>query len=116
MPVRGQCSLDAIGAAHGGDVTVVTDARRKEVYWATYSTGARTDGPRVTAPDDVEQGPEIAGRGARLYPESFGKVAIGLDDPDPAWIARLVDGRVASGETKFPTDPMYLRRPDVHGA
>ena len=33
LPVVGVCSLDAIGA---GARTVVTDARRKEVYWARY--------------------------------------------------------------------------------
>ena len=33
LPVIGVCSLDAIGS---GARTVVTDARRKEIYWATY--------------------------------------------------------------------------------
>lgn len=35
VPVHGVCSLDALGAEHG-DVTVVADARRKEIYWARY--------------------------------------------------------------------------------
>ena len=34
LPVIGVCSLDAIGS---GARTVVTDARRKEVYWAAYA-------------------------------------------------------------------------------
>ena len=43
LPVIGVCSLDAVGS---GARTVVTDARRKEVYWAAYDAdGARVDGP-----------------------------------------------------------------------
>ena len=52
VPVHGVCSLDAIAAqavrdlalAVGTEVLVVTDARRREVYWARYRvTGAATD-------------------------------------------------------------------------
>ena len=47
LPVIGVCSLDAIGS---GVRTVVTDARRKEIYWASYDEdGARTDGRRSSA-------------------------------------------------------------------
>ena len=45
LPVIGVCSLDAVGS---GARTVVTDARRKEVYWAAYdAAGARVEGPAV---------------------------------------------------------------------
>ncbi|WP_264033631.1 tRNA (adenosine(37)-N6)-threonylcarbamoyltransferase complex dimerization subunit type 1 TsaB, partial [Mycobacterium interjectum] len=50
IPVRGVCSLDAIGVRTTGDVLVVTDARRREVYWARYRDGFRTAGPAVNAP------------------------------------------------------------------
>ena len=53
IPVRGVCSLDAIGVRTSGDTLVVTDARRREVYWARYRDGVRTDGPAVSAPADV---------------------------------------------------------------
>ena len=53
VPVWGVCSLDALGAAHGGSVTVVADARRREVYWARYEDGERVDGPAVSLPGDV---------------------------------------------------------------
>lgn len=33
IPVYGVCSLDAIGGQTIGDTLVVTDARRREVYW-----------------------------------------------------------------------------------
>ena len=51
LPVIGVCSLDAIGS---GARTVVTDARRKEVYWATYDEDdVRTEGPAVVRPEEL---------------------------------------------------------------
>ena len=33
---------------------MVTDARRKEIYWAAYDAdGARTDGPGVVRPEEL---------------------------------------------------------------
>src|ERR1700744_6790740 len=63
-PVRGVCSLDAIGVRTAGDTLVVTDARRREVYWARYRDGIRTYGPAVNAPADVDPGPAQAVGGA----------------------------------------------------
>lgn len=115
VPVLGVCSLDALGAQHG-DVTVVTDARRKEVYWARYRDGERVDGPSVAAPESVGASGPVVGAGALLYPDHFPGAVSG--DVDPAWLARVAARRLAAGEnadTDFPTEPMYLRRPDVHG-
>ena len=47
IPVHPVCSLDAIAAHTTGEVLVVTDARRREVYWARYRDAVRTDGPAV---------------------------------------------------------------------
>jgi tRNA threonylcarbamoyladenosine biosynthesis protein TsaB len=48
-----------------------------------------------------------------LYPEAFpGAVE---SDPDPLWLAREALRRLAAGE-ELGTEPLYLRRPDVHGA
>ena len=89
IPVHGVCSLDAIGvetAATAGEVLVVTDARRREVYWARYRDGVRVDGPAVDAPADVPAGAEaVAGspehaalfdlpRLAPVYPTASGLV------------------------------------------
>ncbi|MDN5751336.1 MAG: tRNA (adenosine(37)-N6)-threonylcarbamoyltransferase complex dimerization subunit type 1 TsaB, partial [Pseudonocardia sp.] len=45
VPVHGVGTLDAIAAdaaaQAGGNLLVVTDARRREVYWALYDTHAR---------------------------------------------------------------------------
>ena len=118
IPVYGVCSLDAIAAATGPEVSspflVVTDARRKEVYWARY-TGpfTRVDGPHVDRPDAIaERGwaeLPVAGSGAELYPEAFGP-RVGPRDPS----AGVLAGLVAQG--RAPTldpIPLYLRRPDA---
>jgi tRNA threonylcarbamoyl adenosine modification protein YeaZ len=50
----GVCSLDALGRAAGpGRVLVATDARRREVYYASYLDGVRVVGPEVAKPADV---------------------------------------------------------------
>lgn len=54
LPTYGVCSLDGLGRAAGpGRVLVATDARRREVYFATYLDGVRVLGPDVTRPADV---------------------------------------------------------------
>src|SRR5690606_40963487 len=53
IPVHGFCTLDVIAWATGRTepFAVVTDARRREVYWARYdSCRVRTRGPEVGAP------------------------------------------------------------------
>lgn len=57
VPVYGVCSLDAVAAAvpAGEPLLVVNDARRREVYWATYqirhgAPAQRIEGPAVDAP------------------------------------------------------------------
>jgi tRNA threonylcarbamoyladenosine biosynthesis protein TsaB len=114
VPAWGVCSLDAIGAEHR-DVLAVADARRREVYWARYAGGLRVAGPEVGTPASVpvNQGEVVAGRGALLYADAF-PGAIDAD-PDPLWLAKEAVRRRAAGED-LPTEPLYLRRPDVHGA
>lgn len=119
VPVMGVCSLDALGVAHGGAVTVVADARRREVYWARYEDGERVEGPTVSLPADVPAlavAGAVVGRGAALYPDVFGEAPPESTwDPDPAWLARIAARRLAAGKGDLGIDPLYLRRPDVHG-
>lgn len=109
IAVRGVCSLDAIAAWTTGDVLVVTDARRREVYWGRYRDGVRVDGPAVNAATEVPAGagavagsPEHAAlfelpRLAPVYPSAAGLVAAVADwDVEPQ-----------------PLVPLYLRRPDA---
>ena len=122
IPAYGVCSLDAIAAQAVGEgrvatsFVVATDARRKEVYLATYDvTGARTDGPHVVRPADVDpmlaSGP-VVGEGAWLYPDVFD------DAREPgwvsaAWLAAYAVARLHAGEELGGTTPLYLRRPDA---
>ena len=110
--LRGVCTLDVIAASYaaadaGGEFVVVTDARRKEVYWARYAVdGTRLEGPSVSPADDVPRLPTV-GPGTLLYPDRL-QVAAGPTALDPATLAtvgpRLSDAGV---------EPLYLRRPDA---
>ena len=61
IPVRGVCSLDAIAAQiDDKDFIITVDARRKEVYWARYTNGARVGDPAVNFPADVTGAPIYA--------------------------------------------------------
>ena len=96
IPVHGVCSLDAIGVDTTGDALVVTDARRREVYWARYRDGVRVDGPAVNTPADVP-GAEDALARPPVYPTVAGLVRVITD-----WTAEPA-----------PLIPLYLRRPDA---
>lgn len=115
IEVRGVCSLDVLAVqavAEGavGDFAVATDARRREVYLATYDgSGRRTSGPVVERPADVATDLPVVGEGARLYTDAFPR-AIGPQRPSGAWVARTVADGLA--EVVAP-EPMYLRRPDA---
>ena len=110
VPLRGVCSLDIVAltfAATRPDrgFTVVIDARRKELYWATYSPqGRRLEGPNVTLPGDVPTG-LVVGPAADLYGLAGERIVVPLDPG-----ALVVDpGRLAD----LGTEPLYLRRPDA---
>ena len=88
IPVRGVCSLDAIAAQIQEDDFIITvNARRKEVYWARYTNGARVADPAVNFPADVTGAPIHAD----LFPEMVSLVNL--------------PGNI--------TEPIYLRRPDA---
>jgi tRNA threonylcarbamoyl adenosine modification protein YeaZ len=86
IEVVGICSLDAI-VVDLDEYTVAIDARRKEIYWATYKSGVRIAGPAVNFPADV------AGYIIDQYPE----------------VTRMVE---LSTQTNY-AEPFYLRRPDA---
>jgi tRNA threonylcarbamoyl adenosine modification protein YeaZ len=86
IPVIGVCSLDAI-EVNQSEYIVAVDARRKEIYWASYKDGVRVDGPSVSKPAEVENFI------IDLYPD-MGKL-------------------VEQSKSQNVTEPMYLRRPDA---
>ncbi|UMG91453.1 tRNA (adenosine(37)-N6)-threonylcarbamoyltransferase complex dimerization subunit type 1 TsaB [Nocardioides sp. TF02-7] len=116
LPVYGVCSLDvlAVEAVDTGAVTgpfvVATDARRREVYLATYDeTGTRVSGPDVGRPVDLATSAPVVGEGAALYAEHFPDGRAPLR-PSAGWLAQtVVDERA---ELHDP-EPLYLRRPDA---
>jgi tRNA threonylcarbamoyl adenosine modification protein YeaZ len=135
LPVHGVCSLDAIaaevagaaaadGAALAGPLLVATDARRREVYWATYRGGARTGGPHVQRPAELaELLPELgvtaaAGAGARIYADVLGLPVLGLpvlDTPYPTatGLVTVAVPALRARREPPPLVPLYLRRPDA---
>ena len=119
LPIHGVCSLDALavqaasGSAQGREFVVATDARRKEVYLASYDDqGKRLTGPVVAKPDTVVTQLPVVGEGAVLYPESFPN-ALGPVRPSAGWLARAIVGKQAE---LLEPEPLYLRRPDAETA
>jgi len=86
IPVIGVCSLDAI-VVDKNEYIVAIDARRKEIYWASYKDGVRVAGPAVDKPSDVSDFI------IDLYPD----------------MEKLVE----LSKNQNITEPMYLRRPDA---
>lgn len=86
IPVIGVCSLDAIRVEQN-EYKVAIDARRKEIYWASYKNGVRVSGPAVDKPA------EVSNFIIDLYPD----------------LQKLV----LLSATQNVTEPMYLRRPDA---
>ena len=117
IPAYGVCSLDGIGAGTTGDALVATDARRREVYWATYHHGTRVSGPAVAKPADVHAGnaDHALGDGALKYADELG-LAADADAtayPQSKWLAWLATDRVLAGAPTERLTPLYLRRPDA---
>lgn len=86
IPVIGVCSLDAI-VVDKDEYTVTIDARRKEIYWASYKDGVRVTGPEVSKPAEVDN----------FIIDQF---------PDMQQLVSL-------SNTQNISEPMYLRRPDA---
>lgn len=116
IPVYGVCSLDVLAAeavdAGLADFVVATDARRKEVYLASYEEGARVSGPDVVRPADAATDLLVVGRGGSLYPDAFSQRS-GPEDPSAAVLCDIVAGE--RYELLDP-EPLYLRRPDAVAA
>jgi tRNA threonylcarbamoyl adenosine modification protein YeaZ len=110
IPVHGVCSLDAIGGRTTGDALVVTDARRREVYWARYRDGVRIDGPAVNAPADVDPGTARVVAGSPDHAALFDLPRCEPVYPTPAGLVAAVSDW--TGEPA-PLVPLYLRRPDA---
>lgn len=108
LPVVGVCSLDAIGS---GARTVVTDARRKEVYWATYAVdGSRLAGPAVDRPEEAGVSEPVLGDAA--FAGRLG-VEVLPAEVTTAGLVRAAAAQLADPSSAGPLVPLYLRRPDA---
>ena len=93
IPWIGVCSLDAIridstsNILNTDEYTVAIDARRKQIYWASYKKGVRVKGPAVDKPEDID---EFI---TNLFPD----------------VTKLVE----LSSTQNVREPIYLRSPDA---
>lgn len=108
VPVTGVCTHDAIGS---GERTVVTDARRKEIYWAAFAAdGSRTEGPGVVRPEELHRpGPFV---GDPAFAERLGAAVVPAE-VTTAGLVRAAASQLADPSTAAPLVPLYLRRPDA---
>ncbi|MEC3980244.1 tRNA (adenosine(37)-N6)-threonylcarbamoyltransferase complex dimerization subunit type 1 TsaB [Amycolatopsis sp. H20-H5] len=118
IPAYPVCSLDAIaaGVVSGGEpFLVLTDARRREVYWAAYDAdGVRTDGPNVQRPAELASTVRVAaGDGAVLYLGELGLQPIEPRFPSPSGLVAAARDVLLVGAAPAPLTPLYLRRPDA---
>ncbi len=91
-----------------GPFVVLTDARRREVYWSAYdAAGVRVAGPGLAKPADLDEAIRASRPEAATW-ERVTAVAI------PAWrLGALAADRLASGAPFADDTPLYLRDPDV---
>jgi tRNA threonylcarbamoyl adenosine modification protein YeaZ len=112
IPAYGMCSLDALGT---GVRVAMTDARRREVYWARYdAAGSRVAGPSVAKPADLLPqlgGVPVMGDGAMAYADLLADLDVRPEPRYPSAVALAF--AVPAGTAPDPLVPLYLRRPDA---
>ncbi|WP_175954710.1 tRNA (adenosine(37)-N6)-threonylcarbamoyltransferase complex dimerization subunit type 1 TsaB [Schaalia sp. Marseille-Q2122] len=135
VPVYGVSSLDVVARqaldllSQDSEVIALTDARRKELYWARYRTEGPDDVIRLEG-HEVESAADLAravkSNAVRLVscapiPGHAADALAGLEQGpiaplDAAVLARIVTARLARGlHDALDTEPLYLRRPEIHG-
>ncbi len=99
LPLYGVITLDAIAHSAGEkSVLVTTDAKRKELFAATYQGGKRVDGPMLLTGSDLEK-----------YSD-FELLQISCD---AKLVGEYAGFAVASGLDLSDLSALYLRSPDV---
>ena len=132
IPVYGVCSLDAIAAdavsepnlyPSAADLTtdsellVVTDARRREVYWARYredrGEAHRIAGPAVNKPAELDMAQATVIAGSASHVDYFDLPVLPVETPSPAGLVRVAASDVLARTVPEALIPLYLRRPDA---
>jgi tRNA threonylcarbamoyl adenosine modification protein YeaZ len=123
-PLHGLMSLDAVAlevaesTAAAPEFLVVTDARRKEVYWARYSLAdgqlpVLEDGPHVGFANDLPDLPAY-GAGAGLYADTLHvNPDFAQEQPDALYLGQFALARLAAGDALLDSTPLYLRESDA---
>jgi tRNA threonylcarbamoyl adenosine modification protein YeaZ len=97
-------AFERYGAGHEGGLLVVTDARRRELYWTAYvgvdeaGLPIREDGPGLSRPDALPH-PALH----RFDAQVVSAGALGM----------LAEQLYANGRRFAADEPLYLRSPDV---
>jgi tRNA threonylcarbamoyl adenosine modification protein YeaZ len=117
IPVYGANTLDVLAFAtkRPQPFGVLTDARRRELFWATYDSfdGRRSD-PVVGTPEAAHSA--LAGLDVVCppgTPEVDGVQMQEGEEPSAVALCLLVLRRLATGSANDLPAPLYLRRPDV---
>jgi tRNA threonylcarbamoyl adenosine modification protein YeaZ len=99
LPLYGVITLDAIAHSAGEkSVLVTTDAKRRELFAATYQAGKRVDGPMLLTSTDLEK-----------Y-SNFELLQISCD---AKLVGEYAKFSIASGLDLSDLSALYLRSPDV---
>jgi tRNA threonylcarbamoyl adenosine modification protein YeaZ len=108
-PVIPLVSHDALALDAREPLLVVTDARRREVAWSSYAPGdelglpVRVAGPQLAAPAELESAVEGYRDYRRLDAATIPAGSLGM----------LAERLFAAGRSIGPSEPLYLRPPDV---
>lgn len=108
-PVIPLISHDALALDLTHPLLVVTDARRREVAWSSYAPGdelglpVRVGGPRLAIPAELETDVEGYRSYRRMDAATIPAGPLGL----------LAERLFAAGRGFGPSEPLYLRPPDV---
>jgi tRNA threonylcarbamoyl adenosine modification protein YeaZ len=102
-------AFEHYGAGASAPLLVVTDARRREVYWSAYSgvdehgLPVRVGEPGLSRPDDLEAAVPGFTDFARLDAHVVSAGALGM----------LAETMFSAGRPFAGAEPLYLRSPDV---
>ncbi|WIM68986.1 tRNA (adenosine(37)-N6)-threonylcarbamoyltransferase complex dimerization subunit type 1 TsaB [Corynebacterium breve] len=112
LPVHGVVTHDAVAALIDEPSSlIVTDARRREVYWARYTNGSRVSGPDVIAPAQLAVDPVDV----MSVPDHI-RDSVSVDAGTVTYRAPSALGLVSAADLESepgPLVPHYLRRPDA---
>lgn len=112
IPVYGVVTHDACAALiDAPSALVVTDARRREVYWARYEAGKRVAGPDVCAPGAIP----VGSVDVLSVPEHLAE-QVQVDADRVTHVSPRTLGLFAAADFSAAPAPLvahYLRRPDA---